>query len=132
VTYQLDFTNAGHNPPLLLRNCDGRPGEVVTLDPTGAAIGLVDGAPYFSRSLQLTPGDLLLLYTDGVVETMSPEEELFGTERLEEHLRRLFHLPARNLIQTLVRDLNNFSQSDQISDDTTIIACRVTPRKSGP
>jgi sigma-B regulation protein RsbU (phosphoserine phosphatase) len=127
-TYQLNYTNAGHNPPLLLRNDAGGPGELVSLDPTGAAIGLVDGTPYFSNSLHLMPGDLLLFYTDGVVETMSPGGELFGTERLEEHMRRLFHLPARELIQTLVSVLKEYSQNGSASDDTTIIACRVTPQ----
>jgi serine phosphatase RsbU (regulator of sigma subunit) len=57
---------------------------------------------------------------------MSPGGELFGTERLEEHMRRFFHLPARELIQTLVSALHEFSKNHAAEDDTTIITCRVT------
>jgi sigma-B regulation protein RsbU (phosphoserine phosphatase) len=125
ATYQLSYTNAGHNPPILIRNQNGRPGKIEQLNATGAAIGMVDGIPYSSKTLQLTPGDLLLLYTDGAVEAMNPKSEIYGMERLEDCLRQSFRLPTRELIRTLLNGIEDFAGSRQVGDDMTVIACRI-------
>lgn len=124
-TYQLSYSNAGHNPPFLFRSQKGPFSEMELLQPTGAAIGLVDGPPYSSMTLQLIPGDVLVLYTDGVVEAASPEGEFYGIERLEECLSHSQQLAPRDLIQALVNELRDFTCTDLLADDTTVIACKV-------
>ena len=72
-TRRLDCVNAGHNPPVLLRN-----GEVIRLEAGGPVVGLLPLAPYVEQSLTLEPGDLLLLYTDGISEAMTHDDEEWG------------------------------------------------------
>ena len=80
-TGHIKYCNAGHNPPVLIH----RDGKASLLEPTGdIALGAVPDVPYCEKETVLTPGDSLLLYTDGVTEAMSRSEELFGTARLLE------------------------------------------------
>jgi len=118
------FSNAGHNPPLLFRqNPVG--GERHWLEPTGAAIGLVEDIGLRSQRVKLEAGDALLLYTDGVTEAISPAREQFGVERLAHSIQRTAGLSARDLVQALRQDLQAFTADRPPADDTTIFACRV-------
>src|SRR5204863_275691 len=84
TTRQLTYSRAGHNPPRLVRD-----GRVTPLDATGALpLGIVDTLLYEQSNLSLERGDLILLYTDGITEAMSPPlgsapRELFGVARLD-------------------------------------------------
>lgn len=124
-TYQLTYSNAGHNPPLLIRKVGDEAVTMTALNPTGPAIGLIEGAPYTAGVLTLKPGDLLLFYTDGVVETASPQAEFFGLSGLERVLRQSYDLPRLDVVNAVVKELTDFARSDQFADDTTIIACRI-------
>jgi sigma-B regulation protein RsbU (phosphoserine phosphatase) len=118
------YSNAGHNPPLLFRrNRDG--GEHHWLEPTGAAIGLVEDIGLRSQRARLEPGDVLLLYTDGVTEAMSPAREQFGVEGLARAVQRTAGLSSRDLVQALRQDLQAFTAGQPPADDTTIFACRI-------
>lgn len=81
-TLQLTYANAGHNPPVLIT----RQGRLETLRPTSAAIGLAEQVQFRQLALDLTAGDRLLMYTDGVVEPMNGERQEFGDHRLHEYL----------------------------------------------
>lgn len=94
--------------------------------PTGAAIGLVEHGLFEESSTTLSPGDVVLFYTDGVVESRNPQEELFGQERLEEFLRRSSALDPLHVISSLREDLRQFSKASSPVDDTTVIAVRAT------
>ena len=83
-TGELEYANAGHNPPLLLRN---RSLSVEQLEKSGMALGVLDGSQMEERQVQLEPGDYLVFYTDGVTEAFSPEGEMYGEERLEATIR---------------------------------------------
>jgi serine phosphatase RsbU (regulator of sigma subunit)/pSer/pThr/pTyr-binding forkhead associated (FHA) protein len=77
---QFTFANAGHMPPMVRR---GDTGQVVQLDgAAGLPLGIMADGAYASEVYQLSPGDCVLLFTDGLVEAMSPAKEMFGTERL--------------------------------------------------
>lgn len=124
-THYLTYGNAGHNPPLLLRKqARGRHG-LCWLSPTGAAIGLVEGAQFTEERVRLEPGDVLLLYTDGVTETLNQQEEIFGQERLAAFVRREASASVRDLVQGLRQELAEFALGQSLADDTTIMACRV-------
>lgn len=129
VTRLLDYCNAGHNPPLLYRRTNGAAYEIQALKPCGAAIGLVEDPQFKDVSVPMFPGDLLLLYTDGVSEAINPSQEEFGVPRLEAFLNHSAGLSPRDLITGLRRELDLFTANSTPFDDTTMIFCRV---ESGP
>jgi sigma-B regulation protein RsbU (phosphoserine phosphatase) len=118
----LTYCNAGHNPPLVHR----ANGSIEALLPTGAAIGLIEQTEFSQGTITLRPGDRMVLYTDGVVESMNAKEQLFGQERLEKLLRENPEISARNMIGTLKEQLQKFSGVSTPVDDTTVIAVSVT------
>jgi serine phosphatase RsbU (regulator of sigma subunit) len=115
------YCNAGHNPPLLLSSGPA----VVPLLPTGAAIGLIEQTTFEQRSVVLHPGDRLLFYTDGVVESAGQDRSLFGQQRLEDLLRSSRHRSAQQLIGALREELQRFTGNAPPADDTTVIAMDV-------
>jgi len=120
------YTNAGHNPPLVLR-AGGSQADIRTwLWPTGPALGLVESAEFSTGVLQLAVGDLLLLYTDGVTEAENPAGEQFGREGLEQVAVRNRHLPARELVQALRGELEEFTHRQPLEDDATLLVVRIT------
>ena len=86
---RLTFTNAGHNPPMLMSHN----GECIQLEDGGPVLGAFDGSAYAERTVQLYSGDKLLLFTDGVTEARNAAGEEFGEQRLHECLRAY---PGRN------------------------------------
>ena len=81
-TKTLTFCNAGHQPPLVLSKNNSRKESVEMLRPTGAAIGLVEEAEFAEKAIELHEEDLLVLYTDGVIEAVNLQNQEFGRERL--------------------------------------------------
>jgi sigma-B regulation protein RsbU (phosphoserine phosphatase) len=123
LTRVLSYTSAGHNPPLLYRHTTR---ETSWLKPTGPAIGLVDEFGYQCHDVQLNQGDVLLLYTDGIVEAVDPSEtEQYGYDRLLEVVRQNEGIPASELVQKIRQSLNEFTQGTLLADDITLVVCRV-------
>lgn len=121
----LTYCNAGHNPPLVLRSQPNGDGGAVWLWPTAAAIGLVEQGQFHSATVHLSPGDLLLLYTDGITEASSPQGEEFGRERLLEAALAAQGLPAAEMIQRLRLELERFTAGEAPADDQTLLVCKV-------
>lgn len=119
---KLTYASAGHNPALLFRGADD---GIQRLQRTGAAIGLMDGSPLETESVELFPGDRLLLYTDGVTEATNSRGEQFGEQRLGEVLRQNRHLPAEGLIQTIRAVLTDFTGGVLPEDDVTLVVAGV-------
>lgn len=117
----LSFSNAGHNPPLLLR----RDGRVQYLLEGGVALGVLPDARYEERPLALQPGDVLLLYTDGVSEAESPTGEQFGTRRLEQCLTRVAEGTANEILKGVVDEVTAWAGEHGVSDDLTLIVVKV-------
>jgi sigma-B regulation protein RsbU (phosphoserine phosphatase) len=115
---ELEYSNAGHNPPLLLRG-DGR------VEPTELTGGLVLGqfarATYASKSARLSNGDGILLYTDGVTEAMNPEYEQFGDERFRALLADLRGRPAEERVRSVLEAVTGFARGAAQSDDITLL-----------
>jgi sigma-B regulation protein RsbU (phosphoserine phosphatase) len=119
------YCNAGHNPPLLLRQDKNQGDSATWLWPTGPAVGLVEQPPMQQASVALQPGDILVLYTDGVTEAMNAANELFGAERLEGAVRRGSGGAVKEIIRGIRQELVEFSHKEYQEDDITILACRV-------
>lgn len=120
-TGELTYANAGHNPPLWMRN---QRGEIESLTRTGMALGVVEGTLIEERTIQLEPGDNLLLYTDGLTEAFSPQEELFGVERLHQLIQANLTLSAHELLGTIEAAVNTYMGSLLPDDDLTMLAVR--------
>jgi sigma-B regulation protein RsbU (phosphoserine phosphatase) len=128
-TCTLNYCNAGHNPPLIFRKQETGRNPVSWLQPTGAAIGLVEEFQISSETITLALGDILLLYTDGVTEAVNLQEEEFGRERLAALVRQESDLSAKELVQALRHMLREFTNGQPLADDTTIVACKIAPNK---
>ncbi len=121
-TRNFTYVNAGHNPPILLRNKQEKP---TTLEEGGLILGAMPTlTPYEEKNVQLEPGDLLVLYTDGVTESMYKEEE-YGEQRLLHCISRNRDLPPHTLYQRILEDVYRFSDQPQF-DDLTLMILRAT------
>lgn len=121
TTQTLTYGNAGHNPPLLYCRQANDGDSINWLQPTGAAIGLVEEFQIGTETVTLAQGDILLLYTDGVTEAMNTEEDQFGRERLAALVHQAAELPAKELVQAVRQEVQAFTDGEALADDTTIV-----------
>jgi serine phosphatase RsbU (regulator of sigma subunit)/catechol 2,3-dioxygenase-like lactoylglutathione lyase family enzyme len=121
TTHALRYVNCGHLSALLLR----ADGTVERLGSTATVVGLFKDWDCAVGELVLSPGDIFVLYTDGITEFFNGAGEDFGEHRLLEAIRRHRHLSAREAISAIVEDVNRFSGQEQQDDITLIVAkCR--------
>ena len=111
----LAYTNAGHSPPLLLEN----DGSARFIERGGVPLGMFRDSRYYEYYLSMEPGQVLVLYTDGVTEATSPQGEEYGPERLELAVRAGRHLSARELIDFIHRDVLEWTAGQGAGDDIT-------------
>jgi serine phosphatase RsbU (regulator of sigma subunit) len=117
---RLEYVKAGHPSPLLLRR-----GQVSELYSEGSfPVGLIKDAEFTSASLQLEPGDTLLLFSDGITEAENPERELYGDSRLQEALAGRQKEPLDTLKQIILDSVQAFSRGASQSDDMTLLIAR--------
>jgi sigma-B regulation protein RsbU (phosphoserine phosphatase) len=126
MTRTLAYCNAGHNPPLVVRDGTGRAKVQSWLWPTGAAIGLIEGYAFKGATMQLLPGDLLVLYTDGATEAFGADDRTFGRENLAKVIEQAAGSSPKDLIQTIRQELDAFTGGRPAADDLTLLVCRVT------
>jgi len=126
TTKILTYCNAGHNPPMVLQKRNNGKGPIVWLNPTGAAIGLVEEAEFGEKTLSLREGDLLVMYTDGVTEAVDPQNEEFGSERLVAMIEQLYQSTPKEVVRGIREGLENFCGGQPLADDTTVLVCRIT------
>jgi len=124
-TLRLTYSNAGHNPPLLIRGSADARNAIEWLSPTGAAVGLTEDSIHEDESISLTAGDLLVLYTDGLTEATNPLGEFFGPEGLTALVRRNSLLSAHDLVHAIRGGLEDFAAGATQADDVTIMVMRV-------
>jgi phosphoserine phosphatase RsbU/P len=120
---QLTYVNAGHNPPILFRHN----GLTEELPGTGIALGVLEETEYDERSVSLSPGDLLVLYTDGVTEAVNATDEQFGTERLVDTVRAMQGKTAADVLERIVERVSSFSGPTPQYDDVTLMILRAVP-----
>ena len=120
-TGQITFTNAGHNPPYILK-ADGQV-EVVK-SPCNLVLGAVPGVPFTCNTLELEPGDTLFMYTDGVTEAENKNHDQFGESRLEEALAECKGTDSKHIVDTVNAKVKEFINGAAQSDDITQLVIR--------
>ncbi|HTA16903.1 MAG TPA: PP2C family protein-serine/threonine phosphatase, partial [bacterium] len=113
--------NAGHNPAYLVRR-----GQVQEIAPEGMALGLVPAAQFFveERVVELLPGDLIALYTDGVTEAMNSAHQEYGEERFKDALASAQTKPLAQALQYLIDSVRAFVGDAPPHDDITLVLLR--------
>ncbi len=127
---RLRYINAGHNPPLLVRRSAHDPPSIEELATGGPVLGLLPGATYEKGDTELRPGDLLVLFSDGVVEAASSDGVEFGQQRIEDALREHADLLPGRLKEEILRRLTLFRGSEPLHDDLTLLIVRAGPSRS--
>ncbi len=125
-TKRLDYVNAGHNPPFLLRP-KGDEIEVIKLETGGPVVGMLPSgvARYEQGEETLSPGDMLVGFTDGISEAMNPDEEEWGEDALLEELKRMLGVPANEILHSIVASADKFANGAKQHDDMTMIVIRL-------
>jgi sigma-B regulation protein RsbU (phosphoserine phosphatase) len=116
----LDFINAGHPSPFLIR-------QGVAQEPFSEGsypVGLVPEAEYIALKIKLEPGDTLVLFSDGVTEAMDPDEQMFGVPRLREVLTGRTECPLDELEKCILEAVENFARGASQADDLTLLIVR--------
>lgn len=114
------YANGGHNPPLLVRSG----GEVDLLRAGGPALGILPDRAYAEEQREFALGDLLIIYTDGLVEARDPERRFYGMERLIEQARLNRDGDARAIREGLLEDLFRHCGAKTLQDDVTLVVIR--------
>jgi phosphoserine phosphatase RsbU/P len=116
----LEFINAGHPSPILLRN-----GVAEEAFAEGSfPVGLVPEAEYTAVCLKLEPGDTMVLFSDGVTEAMDPAEDLYGVPRLRELLNGRLECPLEDLQKCVLESVETFTRGASQADDLTLLIVR--------
>lgn len=118
----LKFVNAGHNPPLI-RQADGEYEYLKAR--SGMVLAGMDGIKYRQNELQLTPGDQIFLYTDGVTEATDKNNQLYGEERLLETVNRNIVMDTRKLCEAVKSDVDQFVGEAPQFDDITMLSVEI-------
>ncbi len=118
---RLTYCNAGHFPPLLLRA-----GEAPRfLKDGGIVLGFMDDASYDERTVPLEAGDIMVLYTDGIIEAIGPDEEMFGEERLAEICATMIRRSAREVLDGILKAVTSHSAGSVQQDDISLVVVRI-------
>jgi sigma-B regulation protein RsbU (phosphoserine phosphatase) len=119
--HSLTYVNAGHNPPLFFHSHDG---SVEKLMPTGIVLGAVENKEYKSQNVIIAPDDVIVMYTDGVTESINSQQEMFGERRLIEIIQKTSHLTAQGILSEILLGVKAFSGDIAQFDDITLLVIK--------
>jgi len=130
-TGELIIANAGHNPPLILQP---RAKKIKRITRGGMALGVEAGEQIRESRASLSSGEFLILYTDGITEAFSPQEEIFGEERLHTTIQNaiiqensnstILDISALNLLRSIEAAVDDFLGDQKLSDDLTLLVLK--------
>jgi sigma-B regulation protein RsbU (phosphoserine phosphatase) len=120
ATRRIEYTNAGHNPPLLLRE-----GSAQQLSCGGPVLGILPEAKYESEFMELRKDDVLLLYTDGLVEAENPAGVFYSTHRLISIALANTNSPADKIVEAVYASVTEFRGKPIMEDDATLVVVKV-------
>lgn len=115
-SHTLSYVNAGHNPPVLLRG-----EKIIKLEAGGMPVGMFPGIPYQEAETAAAPGDLLVMYTDGIVEAENPAGEQYSLDRLLDFIKARRGQRADVIKEAVIDDLKNHTGRPAFEDDITFI-----------
>ncbi len=121
----LTLCSAGQTQPV---HVSAKTGEAILVETKGDTfpLGILEDAAYEETQLSLEPGDKVILYTDGIVEAMNEEKEIFGFDRLLEVVKNSHTMTAETLLEEIKSKVNEFAGSAAQHDDITIIVIQAT------
>jgi sigma-B regulation protein RsbU (phosphoserine phosphatase) len=117
----LEFANAGHDFPILVR----ADGDTQVLESTGPALGVLPEYDHKTETVRVGPGDLVLLYTDGITDAADTNGKHYGEQRLRNLLIRNRHLAPQDIIDLIKDDLAEFCEAGALQDDRTLMILKV-------
>jgi sigma-B regulation protein RsbU (phosphoserine phosphatase) len=117
---KLLYCNAGHNPPLVI----GSNGAFRRLECGGPIVGLFESASYEEETVTLTPGDWLIVFSDGVSEALSASGEEYGESRIVSIVQRNQSLEPQKLLESIFADVRAFARGAAQNDDITAMVLR--------
>jgi sigma-B regulation protein RsbU (phosphoserine phosphatase) len=118
------YANAGHNPPMFVKEDSN---ELTTLQPTGPVLGPSPSAKFGINSINFSLNDVLLIYSDGVTDSMNDKSESFGEERLSNLLIKNKHLSPKEIVYSIFDELIKYSKNGEYSDDKTLVVVKRMP-----
>ena len=121
---RLHYVNAGHEPPIVLRRTGGH-FQTVFLEPGGPVIGMLRESSYREGVVSLTPGDVLVAYTDGLCETANPSGEQWGWPRFLKAVEDSADQHARDIVEGVMQRAEEFAGGAAPHDDATLFVGRV-------
>lgn len=123
----LRYVNAGHLPPLLIRQTANRQQQVIRLDSGGPVLGLLPGAHYTQAEVLVEPGDLLVVFSDGILEAANSRDEEFGEEGVLASVGRNVACAPREMCAAILADVQMFLGKELPQDDQTLLVVRLDP-----
>jgi serine phosphatase RsbU (regulator of sigma subunit)/putative methionine-R-sulfoxide reductase with GAF domain len=127
ATGEVVFANAGHNPPLVFRHGIGPAASACPIEQLpmrGIALGVLEHVQMQDEQLLLNPGDVLLLYTDGIIDALNAENDEFGMERLQQVFMRVATQPAHVIASAIMAAVDEFAGAELPFDDQTLLVLK--------
>jgi sigma-B regulation protein RsbU (phosphoserine phosphatase) len=118
----IHWVNAGHDPAMIY---DRQSGEFEKLAGNALPLGVSETAAYKKFDRQIKPGQIIMIGTDGIWEAQNPQGEMFGKERFKEVIRQHADQPARDIIQAVIAQVDNFSYPLDKTDDVTLVVVKI-------
>jgi sigma-B regulation protein RsbU (phosphoserine phosphatase) len=115
------YANAGHCSPIYYRR---EKDSVTMLEPTGGLLGIVRNQKFNVENIVMRPGDLMVLFTDGITEAHNKSDEMYGEERLIQKIREYRDLSPKEIVILIIDDVQKFSAGSEYTDDRTLIVVK--------
>jgi len=115
------YANAGHNPPIFYK---AETGKTELLDTTGPLLGPVPNAQYYIESINFQKNDILLLFSDGIIETADTEFNQYSDERLIKKLKEVSSLSPKDIVLAILEDVVKYSKNGSYTDDKTLVVIK--------
>jgi serine phosphatase RsbU (regulator of sigma subunit)/DNA-binding transcriptional regulator YhcF (GntR family) len=126
ATRILEYVNAGHHPPIVIRSRNGQ-AQAFYLKSTDVPLGISQRSKFPTAAFQLHIDDLLVAYTDGITEVENRDREMYGLERLERLLRSSSGATAEQIIERILDEISAYADGQPQRDDITLVVMRVQP-----
>jgi sigma-B regulation protein RsbU (phosphoserine phosphatase) len=117
------YANAGHNPPMYYNSLKNR---FENLDPTGPVLGPSPNAAYYIESINIRLNDIVVIYSDGVVESSNSKEIFYGEQRLTSLIRKVKDKSPKEIVYSILDDVIKFSKNGIYQDDKTLVVIKRT------
>jgi sigma-B regulation protein RsbU (phosphoserine phosphatase) len=124
ATRMLQYVNAGHNPPIIVRP-QMESSELFHLRAEAVPIGMFADSQFAATQFQLAEDDILAAYTDGITEAANASGELWGPERLERLLRSCSRMAPNEIVERILAEVSEFANGEFQSDDVTVVVMKV-------